>query len=134
MSWSDYVRSVRSVRLVVDFGLERGLAPAKLLQGSGLIVAQLDDPAAELTAEQELKVTGNLLRLLKGEEHLGLKVGLRYHFSSYVFLGYGVISSATLEQEGDLSVLRYVESDLEPGFRQSARAIGLGQAGPPAPP
>lgn len=139
MSWSDYVRSVGSVRLVVDFGLERGLAPAKLLQGSGLVIGQLDDPTTELTAEQELKVTDNLLRLLKGEEHLGLKVGLRYHFSSYVFLGYGVISSATvraalemalrflpltyaftqisLEQEGDLSVLRYVEPDLEPRFR-----------------
>ncbi len=140
MSYSDYLRSAGSVRLVVDFGLERGLAPAKLLHGSGLVLAQLDDPTAELTAEQELKVTGNLLQLLKGEEHLGLKLGLRYHFSAYGFWGYGVISSATikdalemalrflpltyaftmisLEEEDNLGGLRFMEPDLEPHLRR----------------
>jgi len=140
MSYSDYMRSVGSVRLAVDFGLEHGLAPSKLLHGSGLVLAQLDDPAAEISAEQELKVTGNLLRLLKNEEHLGLRLGLRYHFSSYGFWGYGVISSATikdaiemalrllpltyaftmisLEVEGRLSVLRFAEPDLEPHLKR----------------
>jgi AraC-like DNA-binding protein len=140
MSYSDFMRSAGSVRLVVDFGLERGLAPAKLLHGSGLVLAQLDDPTAELTAEQELKVTDNLLRLLKGEEHLGLKLGLRYHFSAYGFWGYGVISSATmkdalemalrflpltyaftmisLQEEDNLGVLRFMEPDLEPHLRR----------------
>jgi AraC-like DNA-binding protein len=81
--------------LLVDFGQERGLAPAKLLAGTQLSLAQLSDPNVELTAAQELRVTGNLLRLLKHPAGLGLELGVRYHFSAYGVWGYGLISSAT---------------------------------------
>ncbi|AHI67127.1 AraC family transcriptional regulator [Burkholderia thailandensis] len=95
MSIWDFTRSPASVRLMAGFGEERGLGATQLLAGAGLSVAQLDDPNVKVTAAQELRVAGNLLRLLKYPPGLGLQVGLRYHFSVYGVWGYGLIASAT---------------------------------------
>lgn len=64
MSFWDFTRSPAGARLLVDFGEERGVPGAKLLAGTGLSSAQLNDPNIEVTAAQELRLTGNLLRLL----------------------------------------------------------------------
>lgn len=95
MSFWDFRRSAASVRILVEFGRERGLASERLLRGSGVSLRQLDDPNIELAAAQELRVTANLLRLLEAPAHLGLDLGLRYHYSAYGLWGYGLISSAT---------------------------------------
>ncbi|KVM83266.1 AraC family transcriptional regulator [Burkholderia stagnalis] len=95
MSFQDFTRSPAGARLLVDFGGERGVPQAKLLAGTGLSAAQLDDPNAEVTADQELRLTGNLLRLLGHPQGLGFEVGQRYHFSAYGVWGYGLIASAT---------------------------------------
>lgn len=62
MSFWDFTRSPASARLLVDFGNERGVSRAALLSGTGLTDTQLDDPNVEVTAAQELRLTGNLLR------------------------------------------------------------------------
>lgn len=98
MSFWDYTRSPASARLLADFGDERGVSRAKLLAGTGLSDAQLADPNAEVTAAQELRVTGNLLRLLGAPPGLGFEVGRRYHFSAYGVWGYGLIASATARE------------------------------------
>ncbi|MEN8514906.1 AraC family transcriptional regulator ligand-binding domain-containing protein [Burkholderia sp. RS02] len=95
MSFWDFTRSPASARLLVDFGDERGVPNAKLLAGTGLGNAQLDDPKVEVTAAQELRLTGNLLRALGRAQGLGFEVGRRYHFSAYGVWGYGLIASAT---------------------------------------
>lgn len=95
MSFWDFTRSPAGARLLVDFGEERGVPGAKLLAGTGLSSAQLNDPNIEVTAAQELRLTGNLLRLLGHPPYLGLEAGLRYHFSAYGVWGYGLIASAT---------------------------------------
>ncbi|RQR80459.1 MULTISPECIES: AraC family transcriptional regulator [unclassified Burkholderia] len=95
MSFWDFTRSPASARLLVDFGDERGVPRAKLLAGTGLADAQLDDPNVEVTAAQELRLTGNLLRALGRAPGLGFEVGQRYHFSAYGVWGYGLIASAT---------------------------------------
>jgi AraC-like DNA-binding protein len=95
MSFWDFTRSPASARLLVDFGHERGVSRAALLAGTGLTDTQLDDPNVEVTAAQELRLTGNLLRSLGQPPGLGLEVGLRYHFSAYGVWGYGLIASAT---------------------------------------
>jgi len=64
MSFWDFTRSPASARLLVDFGDERGVPHTTLLAGTGLADAQLDDPKVEVTAAQELRLTGNLLRAL----------------------------------------------------------------------
>ncbi|WP_176300147.1 AraC family transcriptional regulator [Burkholderia vietnamiensis] len=95
MSFWDFTRSPASARLLVDFGDERGVSHARLLAGTGLADAQLDDPNAEVTAAQELRLTGNLVRALGRAPGLGFEVGQRYHFSAYGVWGYGLIASAT---------------------------------------
>ncbi|ABB12623.1 AraC family transcriptional regulator [Burkholderia lata] len=95
MSFWDFTRSPASARLLVDFGDERGVPHATLLAGTGLADAQLDDPKVEVTAAQELRLTGNLLRALGRVPGLGFEVGQRYHFSAYGVWGYGLIASAT---------------------------------------
>ncbi|WP_322061016.1 AraC family transcriptional regulator [Paraburkholderia sp. J63] len=95
MSFWDFTRSPASARLMVDFGDERGLPHAKLLAGTGLSAAQLDDPNTEVTAAQELRLSDNLLRLLGDPPGIGLALGGRYHFSAYGVWGYGLIASAT---------------------------------------
>ncbi|VWD16152.1 AraC family transcriptional regulator [Burkholderia lata] len=95
MSFWDFTRSPASARLLVDFGDERGVPHTTLLAGTGLVDAQLDDPKVEVTAAQELRLTGNLLRALGRAPGLGFEVGQRYHFSAYGVWGYGLIASAT---------------------------------------
>ncbi|WP_221624596.1 AraC family transcriptional regulator [Burkholderia sp. Bp8963] len=95
MSFWDYTRSPAGARLLVDFGDERGVPRAQLLAGTGLSAAQLDDPNAEVTAAQELRLTANLLRLLGHPPGLGFEAGQRYDFSAYGVWGYGLIASAT---------------------------------------
>ena len=94
MRFWDFKRSSASVRLLVEFGQERGLDAARILSRSRLKVADLADPAIELEASQELCVVGNLIRACK-QPGLGLEVGMRYNFASYGLWGLGLISSAT---------------------------------------
>jgi len=140
MSFWDFMRSPASVRLLVDFGQQAGLPPAKLLSGTELSLPQLTDPNIEVSAAQELRVINNLLGLLKHPAHLGLQIGLQYHFSTYGLWGYGLISSATAgdalalalrflpltyaftvityHEEGPLGVLGFAEPELADNTRQ----------------
>lgn len=104
MSFWNFTRSPASVHLLVEFGREQGLTSTQLLARSGLSTEQLSDPNVEVTAAQELRVTGNLLRQLKRPAGLGLQIGLRYHFSVYGVWGYGLISSRTGLDALDLAV------------------------------
>lgn len=94
MNFWDFKRSAASVRLLVEYGQDRGLDAAKLLARSGLKAVDLDDPAIELEASQELCVVGNLIRACQ-QPGLGLAVGMRYNFASYGLWGLGLVSSAT---------------------------------------
>ncbi|MEY4764857.1 MAG: hypothetical protein RI907_1530 [Pseudomonadota bacterium] len=106
MNHWDFKRNAASVRLLVEFGQELGLDPAKLLARSRLTVADLADPAIELEANQELCVVGNLLRACK-QPGLGQEVGMRYNFASYGLWGLGLVSSATAG-EALAMALRYI--------------------------
>ncbi len=94
MSFLDFNRSAASVRILVEFGKERGLRPVQMLAGSGLKERDLINPNVELNASQELRTVENLIRACPGSG-LGLEVGLRYNFASYGFWGLGLLSSAT---------------------------------------
>ncbi|AOY95569.1 AraC family transcriptional regulator [Cupriavidus sp. USMAA2-4] len=140
MRFWEFTRSPASVHLLVDFGVARGLAPAQLLAGTRLSPERLADPNQGVSAAQELRVAGNLLRLLEHPPGLGLEVGLQYHFSAYGVWGYGLISSATgadamalalrflpltfafcgiaYHEEHELGVLGFGEPALADGLRQ----------------
>ncbi|MFX9593223.1 AraC family transcriptional regulator ligand-binding domain-containing protein, partial [Acinetobacter baumannii] len=70
------------------------------LTGTGIAIAQLDDPAAEIEAVQELRVIRNLLAALQpaglGATELGLAAGQRYHLTTMGVWGFAMASSPTL--------------------------------------
>lgn len=107
MSIWDFAHDPSGVQKLLEVGAQAGLAPKALLQGSRLTPGQLADPHAELSAVQELRVIGNLLRLLGHPPGLGLEIGLRCHFSTFGMWGYGLVSSATLGDALDMA-LRYI--------------------------
>lgn len=107
MSYWDYMRSPASARLLLDFGLERGMSESQMLAGSKLDLRQLGDANVEITAAQELRIGDNLHRLAGRTAWLGMEIGWRYNFSVYGLWGYGLISSATVG-EGVALALRYL--------------------------
>ena len=139
MNFWDFTRGTASVRLLVAFGEEHGIAPSTLLAGTRLSPAQLVDPNVELLATQELAVIRNLIHAMKRPAGLGLQVGMRYHFSTYGIWGYGLVSSATAgdalalalrfmpltyaftrvayRETGDLVVVNFIEPDVEQDLR-----------------
>lgn len=95
MGYRNFARSPVSIRLLLDFGRDRSIDAASLLQGTKLDVSQLVNPELTVSTQQELTVVSNLLKLVGNEPELGLRVGLSYHLSAYGLLGYGMLSSAT---------------------------------------
>lgn len=95
MSYRNFARSPVSIRLLLDFGQDRNIDAASLLEGTKLDISQLADPELTVSTQQELTVASNLLKFAGNEPELGLRVGLSYHLSAYGLLGYGMLSSAT---------------------------------------
>jgi AraC-like DNA-binding protein len=103
----DFQRGIASMQLQAQLGVELGLSLAACLDGTGLTPAQLADPAAVVSAQQELALVRNLVRGLPQVPGLGLVAGLRYHFTAYGILGFAVISSPDLRSALDVA-LRYL--------------------------
>lgn len=101
----DFPRGITSVALLLRFGAEHGLAREALLAGSDLTPAQLADPAAEISAHQELAVVRNLAAHLP---HAGVAAGRRYHATTFGVLGHAFLSAATVQDAVDVA-LRYLD-------------------------
>lgn len=132
LSTPGFVRDPSSVRLLVEFGEQRGLTANALLRRTGLVKAQLSDPAVEVLAAQELQVIANLIRLTGNPPWLGLEVGLQYGFTTYGIWGYGLISSATLG-EALARALRYLPLTYafsKIGIAQEGARLALGFGAP----
>lgn len=104
---SNYLRDPGSIRLLVEYGVRRGLTAQQLLNKSGLKPEQLCDPWVEVQSSQELTVIGNLLSALGNDPLLGLEVGWEYGFSTFGLWGFALISSPTLGDALQLA-LRYL--------------------------
>lgn len=92
VDWS-FPRAVAGVVVLVRFGLAHGVDARTCLAGTGLRLADLDDPEREVTAAQELRVVRTLRREL-GE--VGLEVGATYRAQTFGAFGYAVQSSRTV--------------------------------------
>jgi len=108
MSLWDFVRDPSSIRLLLDFGEQRGVGAEKLLDKTALTVDLLGNPSTELSAAQELRVIENLLRAMQYRPCLGLELGLTCNFSAFGMWGYGVVSSATLGDAVNLA-LKFIQ-------------------------
>lgn len=97
----DFPRQVAGTALLVAAGADSGVAPTVLLRGSGLTPRDLADHRREVTAQQELRVVRNLLTAAPAMT--GVRVGTRYHASTFGPLGFALMSSATLGDAANLT-------------------------------
>jgi AraC-like DNA-binding protein len=105
----DFPRGVASIALLVEFAAERGIPADVVLDGSGVDIATVRDPLAQVEARQELAVIRNLLAHCAADPaELGHEVGCRYHATAYGIWGFAVLSSRTVGDAIRLA-LRYVE-------------------------
>ncbi len=100
----DFRRSIISVRLMIDYGVEYGIAAEDLLKNSEITLALLLNPNTEITASQELEVIWNLIDRFDGISTLAKAIGQRYHCSAYGVWGYGLMCSATVGEALQLAL------------------------------
>lgn len=77
--------------------LERGHAEAAILAGCQLNRAQLQDPSTQIAGWQYALMLDNALAL-GGDDGLAYELGLRSQVSRHGFVGFGLISCATLRE------------------------------------
>lgn len=88
----------------------RGLGAERLLAGTGLGAAAFTGPDASLSVAQYGQLVANALRL-SGDPGLSYELALASRLTSHGFLGYGLMSCATLGQALQLG-LRYLHTRL----------------------
>ncbi len=107
LDW-DFPRSIASVALLVRYAEEHGVGREEMLRDSGVTVAALDDPDAQIDARVELAVIRNLVGALGDRPALGIDVGRRYRVTTFGIFGFACVSSPTLGDAIALA-LRYLE-------------------------
>lgn len=101
-----YRLGVGSLNLLIRYAAEQGVPARQCLAGTGLDVAMLSDPLAEIEPAQELQVIWTLIDALGDPFAHGFDVGLRYHLTAYGIWGLGIMSSATVAEAAERG-LRY---------------------------
>jgi AraC-like DNA-binding protein len=99
-------RSITSIQLLTQLGLDLGLSIDRCLRETGIAPLQLVSLNSEVEAQSELQLIANLTEALPTVADLGLQAGRRYHVTSYGAWGYAILSSATARQAAELG-LRY---------------------------
>lgn len=150
LGFPNYTRSITSVRLMVDYGTEQGVAVGDLLAGSRISPAMLMNPNTEITAGQELQVIRNLVNRFEDVEAVARDIGQRYHCSAYGLWGYGLMCSPTVgdalqlalrflpltyaftvishHEKNNMGILVFGEPDLEPSIKQFVLARDMAAA------
>lgn len=94
--------AVSYLQLMVEIVTERGLAVEQLLAGVPIDRALLNQPDARMSPYQWTLVVQNATRLTR-DPGLGYENGLRMRASSHGFLGYAMLSCASMRQAMELS-------------------------------
>lgn len=97
---------------------DRGHAEAEVLAGTGLSANTLQDPHGRLSSDQYLTLLSNLLRC-SGDPSLCYELGLRSQLTKHGFVGFGLMSCATLGEAITLGQ-RYLHARV-PLFRGQLR-------------
>lgn len=104
----EFPRSVAGIALLLDFAEEHGLQRAPLLAAAGLTEAVLADPHEVVPAQVELTLLDALRTALVDDESAALRLGERYHLTTFGVLGYALLSSGTVGEAMDLA-LRFLD-------------------------
>ena len=91
------------VRLLVQLVEHWKVSSEHLLASSGLTEAELGDPLARVPLETMLALIERA-RQLTGEPGLGWYMGLQSRISMYGFIGFGMLSAATLREAIELLI------------------------------
>lgn len=136
----DFRRGIATARVMTQLGVEKGASLDALLSHTGITRDMLEDPKAEIEAQQEIQLIRNLLSTLGHPSELGLEAGQRYRLTTYGLWGYAVLSSSTMgdaiqlsrrmlnqtfsltrnviTQQGDQVVVTHMDEHLPPDIRQ----------------
>jgi AraC-like DNA-binding protein len=95
-------RGTGSAALLCALAAEHGLPPARTLAGTGIDEAALSDPAAEITAAQEVRLIATLTDELP--ETIGLTAGARYRLTTYGIWGFALLSSRTMRESNEVAM------------------------------
>lgn len=87
-------------QLILEVAADLGVARAAVLEGQGINAAVLDQPEARLSMLQANQLLYRALRL-SGNPALGYEIGLHSSLTSHGFIGYGLMSHATLREGVD---------------------------------
>jgi AraC-like DNA-binding protein len=96
------VRGTGSVALLCALAAEHGMPAARSLSGTGIAEAALSDPAAEITAAQELQLIATLTAELP--EPVALAAGARYRLTTYGIWGFALLSSRTIRDSHEVAM------------------------------
>lgn len=95
------MRNARSMCLMADFAMARGVSLADCLAGTGVAPERLGDPSMLVSAAQELQLIANIVRRLGDVPGLGLEAGQSYHCTSFGLLGLAMMSSTSMRSAFD---------------------------------
>lgn len=106
------LHSLTIAQVMVNYALERGVATSAILKGTGIDDAQLGDPEALITPDQELVLISNLQAAFADTPALGFEVGLQYALSTFGVWGFTLSISENMAQ----------------GFERAVRFLALSTA------
>lgn len=87
--------SVRGLAPSLKVMAAEGYTAQQCLKGTGILLAQLDEPRHLITLQQEVRFYRNLLEL-SADPTIGLRLGMAYLPQRYGLFGYALLSVATL--------------------------------------
>lgn len=135
MPGRELMRSVTSMRVLAELAADHGMSLGACLAGTGVPEKSLADPAALVTANQELRLIRNLVEYLGECPSLGLEAGRRYHFTAFGTLGLAMISSPTMRSALDVTMryfgLTFAFTRFQVADRDGETQIVLDDAGIP---
>ncbi|WP_244522204.1 AraC family transcriptional regulator [Bradyrhizobium embrapense] len=84
----------------------QGIDPSEVLDGTGLVIAQLESHTTRISYRQLDTLIRNALRLTR-DPAIALRSGARMHVTAYGMYGYALLSSATHAEARDFAA-RYI--------------------------
>lgn len=99
----DVALSSATGRHILETGRRHRLDPTACLSGTGLTAAELQDPATEIYASQELTMIRNLIGRLGDQPGLGMETGMQYNLADTGIFGYALMASPTFGDAIDVA-------------------------------
>jgi len=94
--------------IMARLGMERGLSETDVLTGSGMALADLEDPDNEVAAETETVVIRNLAAAAGPGATWGLDAGCRFHVTTFGIWGFALVSAPTVRAAVEIG-LRWID-------------------------